>query len=127
MQKFLQIILLVCVVLSATGYGVFTYVIPEHYTHALPLAMLVVAGITSLAHYFLTEAVQKRKQREFNNLFISVTGLKLMFYLFGIVIYVVLNTGNAKIFLITFLILYFIFTTLEVVSIMSHIKRFRNK
>ena len=127
MRNFLFTLLAITVLLSAIGYFAFTQLWPDQYTPALPIAMLIIATVTAAAHYFLTGAVRKTSQRDFNTLFMSVTGGKLMFYLFGIVIYVVLNTENAKTFLIGFLIFYFIYTSVEVISIMSYIKRFRSK
>ncbi len=127
MRNFLLSILAATVALSVFGYGLFSEIGTIHYTPALPITMLIVATVTCLAHYFLREAIKKKKQREFNNLFLTVTGGKLMLYLFGTVIYVVLHTETAKAFLLSFLVLYFVYTSIEVVAIISHIKRSRAK
>jgi L-asparagine transporter-like permease len=63
------------------------------------------------------------RQAKFVNVALLSTGFKLLLFLAIIVVYAVLNREDAVPFIMTFFILYLIFTVLEV----FHIKAFQNK
>ena len=84
----------------------------------VPLVMIV----TILFHYFLLQ-VSKGESKTFIGKFMASSGIKLMIYLTVIVVYVVSYQHNAKVFLTTFLISYFVFTVIEVLFILNHLKK----
>ncbi len=65
----------------------------------------------------------REKNNRFNYFFIGSTGLKLIFYLLVIIIYLLINPENAIPFVSVFLIVYFSYTFLEVESLLKILKK----
>jgi hypothetical protein len=84
----------------------------------IPFVMI----ITIIFHSYLLQA-SKNDPKTFIGKYIASSGLKLMIYLTVIVFYIVWYQYNSKIFLTTFLISYIVFTFIEVVFILSHLKK----
>lgn len=78
--------------------------------------------ITALFHSYLIQAA-KNDTKSFVNKYMASSGIKLMLYLTVIVLYIVGYHQNIKVFLISFLISYFVFTFIEIIFILSHIKK----
>ena len=66
----------------------------------------------------MLKAVERRPAR-FVNVFMLTTMLKLMLFLAVMVVYVLLNREDAMPFILTYFVLYVIYTVLEVVSILK--------
>jgi hypothetical protein len=78
--------------------------------------------ITILFHLYLLR-VSKGDSKTFISKFMASSGLKLMIYLTVIVVYIVSYRLNAKVFLTSFLISYFVFSVIEVIFILTHLKK----
>jgi hypothetical protein len=78
--------------------------------------------ITIIFHSYLLQA-SKSDPKTFVGKFIASSGLKLMIYLTVIVFYIVWYQYNSKVFLTAFLISYIVFTFIEVVFILIHLKK----
>jgi hypothetical protein len=81
-----------------------------------------VMAVTILFHYYLMQALSGNP-KSFVNKFMALSGIKLMLYLTVIVFYVVWYQQNISVFLTTFLISYFVFTFIEVIFILSQLKK----
>jgi uncharacterized membrane protein len=57
--------------------------------------------------------VMNKKQHAFANFFLLSTGLKLLLYLAFIVVYLLFNKSEARIFLLLFLVYYVVFAVFE--------------
>lgn len=87
-------------------------------------AVLVIffAISTMIFHVSFTKATQKTPLK-FINYFISQTALRLLLYLSILILYAIFIKDDTKNFLISFLILYIIFTIFEVSVNLKYIKK----
>lgn len=109
-------------VIALAGYFFFTGIWEEYYLNIIPLLLLIFYIITAVVHGFLLNAGTREPQK-FVTKFMLASGIKMIMYLFFIVIYLLLNPENVAIFLLTFLSFYLIFTVFEVFSILIVLKK----
>jgi amino acid transporter len=76
--------------------------------------------ITNLIFYFQLMAAG-RKSAKSVNIFLMTTGLKLLFFLSIIIVYVLIFTDDAVNFILDFFILYVIYSILEVTQIRKYL------
>lgn len=95
----------------------------ETVSHPLHLSLLglLMWGVSLLVFHLTAKAAEKSSGR-FPSYFMAINGLKMLFYLIVIGLYAFLLKQEAIPFVITFLLLYFAYTTLEVISALSHLK-----
>ncbi|HMM11943.1 MAG TPA: hypothetical protein PKE03_07615 [Bacteroidales bacterium] len=87
----------------------------------LPAAWQTMGWIWSLILFYFSGAVffgiflnvMNKKQHAFANFFLISTGIKLLLYLIFIVVYLLINRSEAKIFLLLFMIYYAVFAIFE--------------
>lgn len=104
-----------------TGLGLFFYNLyaPPAATH--PLSWLIwgiFVVVTALIHYLLTRPGKTPQQ--FVRMFMGLTSLKLFGFLLFLVLYALLDTKGAFVFIFHFLIFYLLFTVFEVVTLYKH-------
>lgn len=105
--------------LAIAGLGLLTYFyVPDYYTPAFPF--LVIFFITSglIIFHLMAGAVEKRPAL-FVNIFMLTTTLKLLVYMSVMLIYGLLNRDDAKPFIISFFILYVVYTIIEVIAMLK--------
>jgi len=100
---------------------VFNYILPEEFHWSLLLVPAILATVTILLHRKLVLSSTERPQK-FINMFMAVTGIKLMLYLFIILAYVLLFTDSAIPFIVIFFVLYIAYTFLEIVNLLKYLK-----
>lgn len=88
-------------------------------------SILFVYVVTVIFHIYLIKVSVKIGQN-FIGRFIGSSGVKMMIYLVVIVIYIFSNKSDARIFLVSFITAYVIFTILEVSSIIKYLKKNRS-
>ncbi len=81
-------------------------------------------AITVIVHLVLISA-SRQKFARFNNKFMLSTVLKLLLYMVIMIAYIFINPGDAVNFLITFLVLYVLFTGFEVISIVKATRKIK--
>jgi len=84
--------------------------------------LIGMAGLTAIMHFSILKISEIGAQK-FTSRFMMVSGIKMILYLIFITIYVFTFTAQAKVFLISFFILYMLFTVFEVVQIMIYLKQ----
>lgn len=89
---------------------------PFYYT--APFIMIV----TILFHFILLKATNANP-KQFISKFLAASGLKMMIYLTVIVIFIFTNRFQAKVFLISFLACYSIYTFIEIYFILKFLKK----
>lgn len=106
----------------AMGLALKQLAIPEiNMLHMLVWGVFMLA--TSVAvHYFTIKASNERPQL-FPTYFMAITGVKMLVYIVALAIYVLIYTNSAIPAIITFLILYVVYTILEVVSALRILKK----
>ncbi|MCD4724484.1 MAG: hypothetical protein K8R63_06535 [Bacteroidales bacterium] len=117
-QGFIRKTAITTIVVIAAGMLLFTNIPAEYYSPAFPFIVGFFFFVTIIVFYYMLKAVDKRPAR-FVNVFMLTTMLKLMLYLAVMVVYVLLNREDAKPFILTYLVLYIIYTVLEVGSILK--------
>lgn len=78
--------------------------------------------VTSLIHIVLVKAAEQ-SSRKFITYFMALTGLKLFGYLMIILIYALFKGKDALGFVILFLVLYFLYSIFEVVTLLRYFKK----
>jgi hypothetical protein len=84
----------------------------------IPYLMTVTIGF----HVILVKAANGNSKL-FMNKYIAFSGLKLMLYVFSLIIYLLFIKFEVIIFLLSFIIIYFIFTIVEVSSLIQIFKK----
>jgi len=118
MKRFIISIALISILLALIGWLVFSQFIPQFYLPVFPFLLLFFAGSSLLIHNFQLQ-LAKKSMANFTNSIMLVTFLKLFLYSAVAVIYIVVDTENAKIFVIGLMLLYLIFTTFEVSALLK--------
>ncbi len=113
---------ILAVVITLTGYFLFTSVLESYYRNVIPFLLVVVYLLTAGVHGLLLLTHRKEPQK-FVRRYMLASVVKIVLYLFFIVIYLLLFPENAAIFLLSFLSFYFLFTLLEVFSIHRIVKK----
>lgn len=119
---FLKKTLLLCLVVTGLSLLLFDTVLKGYYLKIYPLQVAVVTLVTVISHLRLMTAVQQNA-RKFSTTFLSVMSIKLFIYLVFILVCLLIDRTNAVNFVLTFLILYAIFTIFEVTEISNFLKK----
>ncbi len=120
-KKYFIKLLIFATVISVILFLTFFFVLPQFYLNIFPWLILFFLSSNSIIHYILTKA-GKQRITKFSTFFMASTTAKLFLYLIFIVLYVLLNKENAVVFLITFFILYVLFTFFETFSLLNDLK-----
>jgi len=125
LKKFIVLGIFITLLLAVIGYFLFTVVFNPYYQVILPFVLLFVFLFTTVIHAILLKTARKKPKKLINR-FLMLTGLKMMIYLLIMMIYLVISKQDSAPFLITFLIVYLVFTIFETLSILSYLKRVTN-
>ena len=122
-KLFLKNLLIFTGVLSAIVFAICFFLLPENFiTPALPYLIIFFFLVTLAIHYTLLLASEKRTSK-FVNYFMLTTFLKLVFYIIIMIVYALLNKSDAIHFIITYFILYVVFTAFELISFFNLTKK----
>ena len=119
---FLKKMLLLSLVIIGLSLLLFDSVLKGYYLKIYPLQFAVIALVTIFSHIRLMHAFQQNA-RKFNTTFLSVMSIKLFIYLIFILVCLLIDHTNAINFVLTFLVLYSIFTIFEVMEISNFLKK----
>lgn len=113
LKSFYKKVALILIISYLAIAVVFTSIFPDKFHWTLLVVPGFIGLITSILHKKLLSVGAARPQK-FINMFMAVTGSKLMIYLFFILIYIWFLTAYAIPFLAIFFSLYIAFTFLEI-------------
>lgn len=122
LKKFILREILFAAILGVIAYILFQTILKEYYLPVFWILFVVILILTTFFHFSVLQAGNKELSK-FSSKFMMFTGIKMIIYLFIIVFYAFAYPENAKIFLISFLILYSVFTAFEVILIVSYFKK----
>ena len=126
MKKFIIKVTIISVVLALSGWFVFSQFIPQYYLPVLPFLLLFFIVVSIAVHAFhLQQAKKDMAKFARNNMLI--TFFKLIFYLIIVITYFAADAKNAIIFVVCFMLLYLIFTVIEVTSLLKETSGNKNK
>lgn len=111
--RFVKSVIITTILLVIIGVIFYALTPADYYTQAFPflLAFFMIASI--LVFHYMLKAMEKRPAR-FVNTFMLTTIVKLFIYLGGMLTYALLNREDAMAFIITFFVLYIVYTIVEV-------------
>ncbi len=121
LKKFALRLTIFSIFISVISTALFSFFLQKYYLPVFPFVIVFFYALTLLIHWILLKSSQQRFARFSANFMLS-TSLKLFFYIIFLLIYVFVDRINAVPFIIEFVILYFLFTTFEVISILSDLK-----
>ncbi len=98
------------------------YASPRFQTDIGWIVWLFFIFVTSLIHIILVKAAES-SPRKFLTYFMALTGVKLFGYLIIILIYALLKREAALGFVMLFLVLYFLYSAFEVITLLKHFKK----
>ena len=124
-KKFNQIVYAIALLTYLIIAVVFYYIIPSKFHLSLLTVPILEALVTSLLHKKLILSSKERPQK-FINMFMAVTGIKLMLYLFFILIFIITLTEFAIPFLAIFFPLYIIYTILEINQLLAFFNKLKS-
>lgn len=104
------------------GAVLYAGLIPSLYIKVLPFIPILFFGVTNLVHFYLLK-IAARSNTRFTAQYMATGFIKMFFYMAVAIGYAFVNKGQAKIFLINFLLLYIIYTTFEVVELSKVIRQ----
>jgi hypothetical protein len=100
-------------IIFLVGTILFTTILKPYYLTVLPLTVLFFFAVTNLVHAYLLKIAVKSGSK-FTSQYMAVSFIKMFFYLAVAIVFVILNKEIAKPFLLNFLLLYIIYTFIEV-------------
>jgi len=120
-KKFLIRELILTALVSFIAIIFFRTFLNDYYLLVFWVIVAVVAILTALFHYSVIQ-VKEKGATKFSTRFMMISGIKMIIYLVLIVSYVFSNPLKATPFLISFFILYLIYTAFEVILIIRYLK-----
>ena len=121
-KKFVIKICLFTIIIFVIGSALFSTVLKMFYLPVFPFQVLLIAAVTAIGHLWIIRASEQNTIK-FTTAFMGSATLKLMVYLFFMLIYLWNDHSNAISFVLTFMILYLIFTVFEVMEVLRFIKK----
>lgn len=119
-KHIVQVLIITAVILIA-GYLLFFTVLEPHRFRMFP-AIPLFFGCSSVALFlFLTRKAKANRNRFIPN-FMAATGIKLLIYLIFLILLLLPDRSKALPILISFIIIYLIFTLHEVISVLNYLK-----
>jgi len=112
---------IIAIMLSATAFsmlGKYTQSFTASRFHFFNVFVFVV---TAIVHYLLMKQSTNRPQKFINSFMLSITA-KLMLFVIVIVAYAFTHKPQAPAFIVSFFIMYIVYTSLEVIEILGFLK-----
>lgn len=113
--------LILTVLVSFIAIILFNAFLSDYYLPIFWVILALIAILTALFHYSIIQ-VKEKGVTKFSTRFMMVSGVKMIIYLALIVSYVFSNSEKATPFLISFFVLYLIYTVFEVILIIKYLK-----
>jgi hypothetical protein len=115
MKQFTLKILGVAFALSILGGIVFSLFLPQYYLPVLPFLLLFFVVVTLLIHVWQLN-LAKKDMAKFTRNNMLITFVKLVLYSVVAVSYIAFDSENAVVFVVCVMLIYLIFTFIEVVE-----------
>ena len=106
----------------ALGFVAFKYVFPTHYNPFFLFLPVLFYVITAVFHGSLISA-SRLPMNKYSSRFLMIFGAKIMVFLIFIIVFSYFNPQIAVPFLISFFILYVIYTVFEVITLLRYLRQ----
>lgn len=122
LKQFTIRILIAVGFLAAAGWIVFSFVTPESYLPVLPW-MLAFFGLFTIGIHGFQLRLAKKNMSGFVRYSMVVTLIRLFAYSLFAIVYLCINSANAAVFVVCLVVVYFVFTFLEVAELSRFLKK----
>jgi len=109
----------------AVGFLVFRFLFPGDFHLFLAFLPVIFYLVNAVFHGTLLSA-SHLDMRKFSQRFLAVFGVKILILLAFIIIYAYFNPTKAVVFLIAFFVLYLIYTSFEIFSVVRYLRDTRS-
>ncbi len=116
MKNYIIKILILTLILGVAGAMLFTTVVPQFYLPVFPWVLLFFAASSAGIHAYQLH-MAKSDMGKFTRGNMILTFVKLVAFSAFAIIYIAVDTKNAKAFVVVFMILYLAFNVFEVTSL----------
>jgi len=118
MLRFIKSLIVTTAIIVIIALIFYSLTPSAYYTPVFPylLAFFIIASV--VVYHFMLKAIERRPAR-FVNSFMLATMLKLFAYMALMITYALINREEAMAFIVTFFILYVIYTIIEVASLLK--------
>lgn len=113
MKAFLIKSTVLTIIIFLLGTILYSTILKPYYLTVLPVFVLFFFAVTNLVHAYLLKIAVKAGSK-FTSQYMAVSFIKMFFYLAVAIVFVIFNKETAKPFLLNFLLLYIIYTFIEV-------------
>jgi len=121
LKKYIIRLLAFSVIISVLAFAIFQFVLGQYYLPIFPFLITFFVIVSISVHYILLKASNFRIAK-FSTFFMGSITAKLFLYIIFLIIYVLVDKENAVPFLLTFFVLYFLFTIFETFSLLIDLK-----
>ena len=121
-RKLIITLLFIALIITALGYGLFLFFIPQYYFPHFPVIPAFLLVVTIMVHVYLIKS-SENNPRKFTSKYLGAMGLKMFIYIIFLVVFLFIDTTHALPFLVSFLVTYAAFTLYEVISILNYLKK----
>jgi len=121
-RKFVLKITLFTLTIFILSAALFTTVLKTFYLSVFPVQLLLIATVTTMGHLWVIRAADQNPMK-FTTAFMASVTLKLLVYLFFMLIYLLIDHSEVISFILTFIALYIAFTIFEVIQVLKFIKK----
>lgn len=122
LKKFVIQVLVAAFIMVAFAWMVFSFFIPGEYITVLPWMLAFFTFLTILVHGYQLRLVNKDMGR-FTRSSMIISMLRLMIYSIFAIVYLINNKENVPVFIVSLVLIYMVYTILEI----KHITRFMNQ
>jgi hypothetical protein len=122
--NFIKKILIAIALLSIVGFIIFVLLLPDKYLTVLPWMMGFFAIITILSYIFQIKPASK-DMAKFTRVSMIISLVRLALYSLFAIIYISQRPDNAAVFVVSIVIVYVIFTSMEISDLSVRIKKNR--
>ncbi len=120
-KKFIINTLTFSIIIAIISVAIFYFLIPQFYLPVFPFLIVFFVVVTIGIHTILTKA-GKKTIRQFSTFYMGSVTVKLFIYLIFLVAYALTHKEQAVPFILTFFILYVLFTFFETYSLLNNLK-----
>ncbi len=124
-KHFIGKILIAIILMCLVAWVAFTFFFPGKYLPVLPLMLAFFSFVTIITHTWQTKRAKKNMAR-FTQSSMIVLLLRLFCYSLFAIIYLAHDSENASVFVICLVVIYITFTSLDVTSLSTTIKKKTN-
>ncbi len=121
--RFLTFLGLFTVFLAGTMWVIFTCLLHQPAGLSCYLLFLYFYSLTALIHLYLVKTGKNKDPKRFVPSFMGIVGLKMFLSLAYLFAYIAIVQTNIVPFAVSFLVLYFVYTTVEVMALLRVLKK----